>query len=123
MPGDVAVERPDARIVRVVLNDHVARAGSTVSVVGCRLQDLHIAPLGIFYVGNGSVPCADAFGEDIEVMAMEMHRVRSGDFVFHNEADAVVGAEVVDIPLGIIGVRGVSQVGEQEDWVVVVGSE
>lgn len=123
MPSNVAVERPDARVIRVILNDHVTRVNSTVSVDACRLQELHVAPLGILYVSNGSVPHADALGEDVEIVAMEMHRVRGSDLILHNDANAVVCPEVVDVPLWIVGVRGVPKVGKQKDRVVVVGSE
>lgn len=112
VPGNVAVERPDARIVRVVLNHHVTRADSAVSVTVSRLQDLHVAPLGVLDVGDGSIPCTDAFGEDVEVVAVEMHGVRGGDFILHDETDAVVGAEVVNIPLGVIRIGGISHIGE-----------
>ncbi len=43
--------------------------------------------------------------------------------VFDNDANRVIVAEVVYVPLGIIGVRSVAQSGQEEDRVVVVGAE
>jgi len=57
-----------------------------------------------------------------EVVAVDVHGVSGLVFIVHDDADGFVGAEVVDIPLGIIGVRVVPLIGEQEDGVVVVGS-
>lgn len=49
--------------------------------------------------------------------------MRGWALVFHDDSNAAVGAKVVDIPLGIIRIRGISTVREQEDWVVHVAAE
>lgn len=50
MPGDVAMERPHAGIVGVVLNDQIPVA----------LDLLHVAALGVGVTGDSAVPCSDA---------------------------------------------------------------
>ena len=52
-----------------------------------------------------------------------MHWVGGSGVVFDNDSDRVVVAVVADVPLGVKGVRGVAQVSEEEDRVVVVGAE
>lgn len=52
-----------------------------------------------------------------------MHGMRGSAVVFDDDPNAGVGAEIEDIPLGIIGIRGISSVGEKEDWVVHVATE
>ena len=51
-----------------------------------------------------------------------MHRMDSAGGVINDEADAAVGAGVVDIPFGAVGVGIVAGVGEEEDGGVVVAA-
>lgn len=61
MPRDMAVERPHARVIGVVLQHEIP----------VRLHHLHVAPVGEGVICNGvTVPGAGAFGEDEEVVAV-----------------------------------------------------
>ena len=112
MPRNMAMERPHARIIRIVLQDDISRSGRTA-----RLDDLHVATLRVGLMGYFAVPGADAFGEDVEIVAVEMHGVGGWEFVLDDEADGAVVAEVVDVPLGIEWIGDVALVGEDEDRV------
>ena len=57
MPRDMAMERPHARIVRVILEHDIPRRASRAG-----LDDLHIATLGICLVNDCAVPGSDALG-------------------------------------------------------------
>lgn len=118
VPGDVAMERPHAWVVGDELEGN--EAGDAVRR---RLDDLHITSLGVLLVNNGPVPCAHSLGEDVEIVPVQMHRMRSAAEIFDEDPDAVVGAEVVHVPLGIKGIRGVSLVGQQENRIVHVPAE
>ena len=103
VPGDVAVEGPDARIVGVDLHDDVAGHGRRASG-----QNLHVAALRVVRVGDGAVPVSGAGGQDLEVVAVHVHGVGGDEVVAHDEADGGVLAEVVDVPLWVVWVAGVS---------------
>ena len=118
MPRNVAMERPHARVVCVVLQHEVAGVGGAAT-----LDDLHVAALCIGLVRDGAVPLADALGEDVEVVPVEMHGVGGAEFVFDDQAHGGVVFEVVDVPFGVVGVGGVALVGEDEDRMVVVGTK
>ena len=122
VPSNVAVKRPDTGIVGVVLNDQVRRHDGTVDYARGQ-QDLHISSLRVLDVSNSTIPLADAFSENVEVVAMKMHRVRSWDLVLHDNADRVVVTEVVDVPLRVVGIRGIAQVCQEQNWVIVVTAE
>ena len=105
MPRDMAMEGPCARVVGVVLQDNVARVGGRAT-----LDELRVATLRVLCVRDLSVPAAGAFGEDVEVVAVEVHGVGGDEFVVDDEADGGVGAEVVDGPVGGVGeVAGVCE--------------
>lgn len=63
MPSDVAMERPDAWIVLIDLEDDVSRG---VGVFG-RLHPDGVAALGVAGVGDGVGVFAEALGEDVPV--------------------------------------------------------
>lgn len=111
------MQRPHAGVVGVDLDDKIAGR------VRRALQELHIAPLRVLRVGDRSVPGAEAFRQDPEVVAVEVHGVRERGAVADDEADGGVGAEVVHVPLGVVGVGGVAEFCEKEDRVVVVAAE
>lgn len=89
VPGDVAVEGPHARVVRVVLHHEVA----------VRLDHLHVPPVREGVVGDGAVPGAGALGEDEEVVAVQVHGVQRTDFVVDDQPDGGVVVEIVHVPL------------------------
>ncbi len=114
MPRDMAMERPHARVVRDVLQHDIPRRGRRT-----RLHELDVATLRVGLVDDGAVPGADALGEDVEVVAVKMHGVRGAEFVLDDDADGAVGAKVVHVPLGVVGVREVALVGENENRVTL----
>lgn len=118
MPSDVAMKRPHAGVVCVVLQDEISRSGCAAG-----LNELHITTLSVALMGDGSIPGSYTLGKDIEIMAVEMHGVGSEEFVLDDKADGCVVAKVVNIPLRIEGVRGVALICTNKNWVVIVGAE
>ena len=116
MPCDVAMERPHAWVVCIILQHEVARCASST-----RLHELHVAALSVVLVCDGTVPGADAFGEDVEIVAMKMHGVGGRERILNNDADGAVSAEIVDVPFGVERVRDVALVGEDENGVTLGG--
>ena len=55
-------------------------------------------------------------------MPVQMHRMHRAGGVVDDEADAAVGAGVVDVPFGVVGVGVVAGGGEEEDGGVVVAA-
>ena len=53
------------------------------------------------------VPRRHSLGQHKHVVAVPMHRVDGGRVIIDDEADDTVGACVVDIPFGGVGVEGV----------------
>lgn len=103
VPRDMAMQRPHARVVGVVLDDDEAGGGPRAG-----LDELHVPALRVGRVHNGTVPCANAFRENVEVVSVQMHGVGGAAVVFDDDAHAVVGAEVVDIPLlTVVSIRTV----------------
>ena len=120
MPGNMTVEGPNSGIILGPLQDDVA--GTAVHVG--RGQDLDVADLGVVDVCDAPVPEAGARGEDEEVVAVQVHGVgEEVDVVVDHQAHGAVAAEVVDVPLRVVGVAGVAGGGEEEDGVVVVCTE
>ncbi len=115
MPRAMTVQRPHARIIRIKLYDCVPRG----RVVRRRLHDMSISSRRIRQIGHfGSVIEAVTLIDDEEVVAMEMHGVRGvfgGDVVVEDDADGGDLAEVIDVPVGVVGVGYVSAVGFAED--------
>ena len=68
------------------------------------LKHLNISPLSVEYMLDLSVPGARTLCQDIEVMAMEMHRMRNRRRIVEHDANGGVGAEVVIIPLWVVWV-------------------
>ena len=109
MPRSMAMERPDARIVKVILHDEVPVCA----------HELHVAALRIVGIDDrGAIPVSVAFGEDLHIVSVKVHRMRGGSGVIDHDAHSGVGAEVLYIPF--IGISEVSLFGKQEDWIVVV---
>ena len=119
MPRDMAVKWPHPRIIRIILQDQISRRISIFTP----LHNLHIAAGGGGVICDFAIPFPLAFGEDEEIVPVEMHGVVGADVVADDEADGGVGAEVLDGPLGGVRVGGVSGGGEEEDGAVVVGAE
>ena len=112
------MERPNTWIVGIVLQDQITRRGGRA-----RLHELHVTALGVLLMGDGSVPSADAFGQHIKVVAVQVHRVGGGKLVVHDYAHGAVVTKVVDVPFWVLRVGEVALVGEHEERMVVVGAE
>ena len=69
VPSNVAVKRPDTWVVGIVLDDQVTRLGDTVDN-GRWLQDLDISSLRVLDMGDSTIPFADAFSENVEVVTV-----------------------------------------------------
>lgn len=67
----MTMKRPHAWIIRIELNDHVPRPLDRIAV----LQHLHVASWRVLLDGR-AVPFALALGQDPEVVAVHVHRVR-----------------------------------------------
>ncbi len=94
MPRDVAVERPHPGIIGRELQHKVTTG----------LEKLRVSSLRILSI-DCAVPLARAFSQDPEIVAVEMHGVGdTGALVADYQTDGAVGAEVVDVPLGVEGV-------------------
>ena len=105
MPRNMAMQRPNARIIRVEFHYHISRTPRI-----SRLQDLYIPPLRISKVRR-PIPFAHTFGYNPEIVAVQVHGVRAagdGDVVADMKTDGGVGAEIVDVPLGVVGVGRVA---------------
>jgi len=92
MPRDMAMQRPDAWVIEIELDDEVA--------IGT--DELGVAALGVRGVDDGAaIPGTFAFGQNLHVVAVHVHGVRGGEADGgHDYADGGVGAEVEDLALG-----------------------
>ena len=61
MPSDMAMKRPDTRVILIDLEDYV---GGCVGIFSC-LYPNGVSALGVGGVGDGVVVFAEAFGEDV----------------------------------------------------------
>jgi hypothetical protein len=66
MPCNMAVERPDTRIIVIDLHDQIA----------VRPYDVRVASNRVIQIRNGAIPDAAALGQDPGVVAMDVHRMR-----------------------------------------------
>lgn len=61
--------------------------------------------------------------QDVEIMAVKMHGVRTGIVIIDDDPDARICAKIHDVPFWVVGVGVVLLLGEEEHWVVVVALE
>ena len=73
-----------------------------------------VAALRVLRIRDLTVPGSETLGENVKVVAVEMHGVGCEEFVVDYQAHGGVGAEVVDLPVGV-GVREITRVRERED--------
>ena len=100
MPRDMAMERPDAGIVLIPLQHDIRRL-----LDGAATRDLlHIPSLWIAWVGDCSIPCPSASGQDLEVMAVQVHWVVGKELVVDDHANRRSAALVEDVPLRLEGI-------------------
>jgi hypothetical protein len=85
---------------------------------------LRIPTLWVFRTIDGNtIPWSRSIMQDVEIMAVKMHGVRTGIVIVDDDPDARVCAEVHDIPFWVVGVGVVLLLGEEKHWVVVVALE
>ena len=113
MPSNMAMKRPNTRIIRIDLHDNKP----------LRLQQLHISPLWILRIDDRAIPCPHTLVQHKHVVAVQMHWMDSAGGINDDEANAAVAACVVDVPFGAVGVGIVSCFGEEEDGGVVVAAK
>ena len=117
MPSAMAMQRPDPRIISLELHHQMAHA----TMIRISLpQDVCVASGRINKAGQSAIPNPGAFGQNEEIMPMQMHGVGGVcgvDEVGHVDADVPGGLGVVDVPLGVVGVGDVATVGFKEDGV------
>ena len=109
VPRDMAMERPHAWIVRVELQNQVSWL--LYPVFGdARLDKLRVATLRVREV-HVPLPLPCALSQHPEVVPVQVHGVRGPahvEEVAQDNADGGGGAEVVDVPLWVVGVGGVA---------------
>ena len=115
MPCAMAVQRPHPRIVGIELNYYVARSQRRIRLS----HHVCVPPRRVGNIGGDSpIPVTITFSQDEEIMSVEMHGM-SGvgriDVVTEDDTDRVIIAKVVDVPLRVVGIGGISLVGEQEE--------
>jgi hypothetical protein len=117
VPSNVAVEGPDTRIVsNKVQNDVTLSAGVPVVWVSS-VNNLSVSPLWIFWTSNSSIPFSSTLSHNPEIMTVEMHWVSEGYNAVKDNADGLTMSEVVDVPLRVVGIRGVAEVCEEKQRV------
>ena len=114
------MQGPDTWIVGVELQHDVSWCAGDGVVAG---KNLHVTALRVRRVDDCTVPVSDAISEDPEIVAVEMHGMRRGEMVSDNDPDGCVLAVVVNVPLGVVWIGGVAELGEEENRMVVVGAE
>jgi len=109
VPRDVAVHRPHARVVELDLDDEVT-AGA---------DELGVAALRVLGVDDLAVPGSGAFGEDVHVVAVGVHGVRSREAdAVHDDADGFGVAHVEGVEA--LCEVGLADEGVEEDGLVEV---
>ncbi len=122
MPRPMTMQRPYSRIILLPLqHDITRRRGQRIRNRSIQrlLNNMRVPSLRVIGIGDVAVVVTVAFGEDEEIVSVEVHGVGGvevGDVVAEDHADGGVGTEVVDVPLGVGGVRCVAVVREVEDW-------
>ena len=71
MPGDMAMERPDTRIIGIILHHHPAIGPQVVC----------IATLWVLWVDDGSIPGIVAVVEDKHVVAVDVHGLLASKYL------------------------------------------
>ena len=92
MPRNVAMKRPHPGIIRRELQHKIA----------IRLYQLCISSLWTHSVDR-AVPFTGSFGQDPEVVAVEVHGVGGAAYIVDYQTDGAVGAKVVNVPLRLVG--------------------
>ena len=120
MPSFMTMEGPNARIIRIVLNDHIGRNNPS-TIICRRLQYVGIPSRRIRRINHFiDIIAAETLVDDKEVVPVEMHGmggVAVVDIVVHDNADGGGLFEVVEVPFRVEGKGDVSFVNFAEDGV------
>ena len=108
----MAMQWPYARIVRVPFHHEVRR-----NIRRTSRHKLRVASLRVLRIGDCPIPFTHSLCQDPEVMPMQMHGVNQRRIVPDDETDRGAVPKVVDIPLRIVGVGGVTRIREEQKWV------
>lgn len=137
VPSEMAMQGPSSRVVLHELQHHEGRLDGAGDVARV-LHLVHVAALRVGGVGHGAVPLAVALGENVVVVAVEMHGVAADEAVVDEvDADVFCAGELVHVPFGLevglavlgleehrrVVVAAVSAVVEIPDEVCAVGLE
>jgi hypothetical protein len=113
VPGEVAVERPDAGIVSDELHYNERRGSILLGL----LKDLSVTAIGVAWIGDGAVPGAETFRKDLvyfllasfttlgreipTIMTVQVHGMSNeGKVIVDDQANRAITAKIVDIPRG-----------------------
>ncbi len=82
---------------------------------------MHVTALGVLLIGDLAVPETGAFGEDVEVVAVEVHGMGGREEVINDQTDRGIGTKVVYVPFGVEGEGEVALLAESEEGVASLG--
>ena len=109
MPRNMAMESPHAGVRRIKLQHQVST----------RPHNLHISSYGVPWAGDGlAIPVARARRQDVEVVSVEVHRVRPRAVVIHHDPDRFGVAKIPDVPH--LGETQISPCNHVQSRVVVI---
>jgi hypothetical protein len=120
MPREMAMQRPRPRIILLELQHHETRLHSP-SRIARILHLMDVAAQRVSCVDDAAVPVAEALGENVVVVAVQMHGVSADERVV-NEVKAHVfsAGELVDVPLWLEVCAAV--LGFHEDGRVIIAA-
>ena len=72
---------------------------------------------------NSSIPSAGSLRYDPEIVAVEMHWVREGNDTMKDKTNRLAASEVVDIPLGVVRILSVTEIGEHKKRMTILSVE
>jgi len=128
MPSNVAMQRPNPRVIEVELQYEIS--WDEDGVIGCARgrfdrvrKQLNIATLRVLWIRDCSIPFAVTEREDPHVMTMEVHGVRRRESVvlqMHSYGSGFV-AKIIEIILRWKG--RIASVCSQQRRIIVINSE
>ena len=82
MCNEMAVERPDSRVISLKLNH-----GIKWRVVASRSHQMRVTANRIRWIGDFSVPFPDSLSEDPEIVGVQVHGMRDWSIVVDDKAN------------------------------------
>ena len=124
MPSTMTMQWPNARIIRIVLDDSIPRRCRVIWIQPGWLHHMRVSPDRIAKVAyRSAIGGTVALVDYKEIVAVKMHGVggvEGIDGVIEHDADGIVLAEVVDVPFGRVRVGDVAAVDFAEDGVAML---